>query len=73
MPGLSPGLQEATLTDSIPSRAPALFLLIFGEKGNKLFPPHSLWALLSPPFDVFPLALFALSLCPHIVLKFLEF
>lgn len=60
-------------SDSITSRAPALFLLIFGEKGNKQFPPHSLWALFSPPLDVFPLPLFVLSLCPHILLKFLQF
>lgn len=49
-----------------------LFLLIIGEKGKKLFPPHSLWTLLSPPPDVFPFPFFALRLCPHILLKFLQ-
>lgn len=59
-------------SDSITGRAPVLFLLIIGEKGKKLFPPHSLWTLLSPPPDVFPFPFFALRLYPHILLKFLQ-
>lgn len=71
-PGARRLLSPARGHPDITSRAPVLFLLITGEKGKKLFPPHSLWTLLSPPPDVFPLPFFALRLCPHILLKFLQ-